>query len=134
MITVADTNYNRLVAQILGAVLVLVGLLGFVMGAGDYKLLGIFGVNMLHNVVHLLSGAVLLGAAFMDNGRNARLTNIVLGVVYLIVAAAAFIAPIGDLFNMTGDYADAGLHALIGVVLLGVAFTMKGDTMTARPM
>lgn len=128
----ADTNYNRLAAQIIGAVLVLVGLLGFVMGTGDYKLLGVFGVNLLHNVVHLLSGAVLLAAAFMDGGRNARLTNIVLGVVYLVVAAATWIAPLADLFYL--DVADAGLHALIGVVLLGVAFAMKADMGTARPM
>lgn len=124
----AETNYNRLIAQILGAVLVLVGLLGFV----NNPILGIFDVNVLHNVVHLLSGAVLLGAAFIDGGRNARLTNIVLGVVYLIVAAATWIGPLADLFAL--NVADAGLHALIGVVLLGVAFAMKGDTGMARPM
>lgn len=128
MIPLAETNYNRLVAQILGVVLILVGLLGFM----NDPVLGIFEVNPLHNVVHLLSGAVLLGAAFMDGGRNARLTNMVLGVVYLIVAAATWIPILADVFAL--NVADAGLHALIGVVLLGVAFAMKGETRMARPM
>lgn len=129
----AETNYNRLVAQIVGAVLVLVGLLGFVLvPSGDGLLLGLFGVNLLHNLVHLLSGAILLGAAFMQGGRNARLTNMILGAVYIVVAVATWIGPLADLFNL--DMMDAGLHAVIGLVLLGVAFAMKGDAMTARPM
>lgn len=127
----AETNYNRLVAQIVGAVLVLVGLLGFVLVPGEGMLLGLFGVNTLHNVVHLLTGAILLGAAFVADGRNARLTNMILGAVYLVVAVATWIGPLADLFNL--DVMDAGLHAAIGLVLLGVAFTMKGDTMMARP-
>lgn len=127
MIPLAETNYNRLVAQVLGAVLVLVGLIGFV----NDPVLGVFDVNVLHNVVHLLSGGVLLAAAFMDGGRNARLTNMVLGVVYLVVAAATWIGPLQDLFAL--NMADAGLHALIAIVLLGVAFAMKGETRMARP-
>lgn len=124
----ADTNYNRLVAQILGAVLVLVGVVGFV----NDPVLGVFDVNPLHNVVHLLSGAVLLAAAFMADGRNARLANMVLGAVYLVVAAATWIPGLNDLFAL--NVADAGLHALLGVVLLGVSLAMKGETRMARPM
>lgn len=122
----AEQNYNRLVAQILGAVLVLVGLLGFVMPS---PLLGIFAVDMIHNVIHLLTGAVLLGAAFMDGGRNVRLVNIVLGVVYLLVAALGFVAEgfLGTI--IVANMADHLLHLLLGVVLLGVAFAMKGTTM-----
>lgn len=128
MIPLVDTNYNRLVAQILGAVLVLVGILGFF----NDPVLGLFDVNALHNVVHLLSGAVLLGAAFMDHGRNARLVNMVLGAVYLVIAAATWIPGLNDLFAL--NTADAGLHVLIGVVLLGVALAMKGETRVGRPI
>lgn len=128
----AEQNYNRLVAQIVGAVLALVGLLGFVLGSGEYDLLGLFGVNTLHNVVHLLSGAVLLAAAFIDGGRNARLANMVLGAVYLVVAAATWIPVLADMFHL--NVADAGLHVLIGIVLLGVAFAMRTDAGTPRRM
>lgn len=128
----ATTNYNRLAAQVLGAVLVLVGLIGFAMD----PVLGIFHVSLLHNIVHLLSGIVLLGAAFMMDGRNARLANMVLGAVYLLVAALGFLA-MGTLDSLLGgtaadpalDMMDNGLHVLLGVVLLGVAFAFKGDAM-----
>ena len=130
----ADSNYNKLVAQILGAVLVLVGVLGFAL---PNPLLGLFGVNLLHNLVHLLTGGVLLAAAFMDGGRNARLVNIILGVVYLLVAVVGFLgidainALVGNASTDPGvALADPALHLLLAVVLLGVAFTMKETTMT----
>ena len=57
---------NRLVATIFGAVYILVGLLGFAVTGGvgflateGGLLLGIFMVNPLHNVAHLLIGAAL---------------------------------------------------------------------------
>ena len=58
---------NRLLATVFGAVYLLVGLLGFTATSGvgffDVKgglLLGIFEVNVFHNVAHLLIGAALL--------------------------------------------------------------------------
>jgi hypothetical protein len=139
----ADSNPNKLVAMVLGIVLVLVGILGFaIVPTAGGKLLGIFGVNMLHNVVHLLTGGVLLAAAFIDNGRNARLTNMVLGVVYALVAILGFvqIQAINDLlwtgkpYDGLGGFADAGLHAILAIVLLGVSFTMKETTMQTSRM
>ena len=57
---------NRLLATVFGAVYLLVGLLGFTATSGvgffDTKgglLLGIFEVNVFHNVAHLLIGAAL---------------------------------------------------------------------------
>lgn len=126
-------NYNKLVAQILGIVLVLIGILGFVMTS---PLFGTFALNTVHNVIHLVTGAILLAGAYMAGGRNARLTNMVLGGVYILVAIVGF-AGIESINHAIGNgandggivMADAALHALLGVVLLGVAFTMKQDTM-----
>lgn len=122
---------NKMVATIAGAVLALVGLLGFV----NDPILGVFEVNAIHNVVHLLSGIVLLGAAFMDNGANARITLLVFGVVYAIVAVAGFAAS-GLVAPLLGD-ADALvydniLHVLLAVVFLAVPLLVK-ETAT-RPM
>ena len=129
---IMEQNYNKLVAWILGVVLVLVGLLGFVMTT---PLLGIFDVSLVHNIVHLLTGGILVVGAVIDGGRNARLINMVLGVVYLLVAVVGFAAP-GLTTTLLGgttaapaiDAADNILHVLIGVVLLGVAFAMKETT------
>jgi hypothetical protein len=129
----AEQNYNKLVAWILGAVLVLVGILGFVMTS---PLLGIFEVSTTHNIVHLLTGAILIAGAAIDGGRNARLVNMVLGAVYLLVAVVGFAAP--DLTNTllsqaagTALMTDNVLHLVLGVVLVGVAFIMK-ETTTMR--
>lgn len=139
--TVTNGNdANKMVAMVLGGVLVLVGILGWVPGIvnGNGALLGIFGVNTLHNIVHLLTGAVLLAAAFIDNGRNARTINLVLGIVYLVVAVGNLLQPVNDLVNANGNdgtlspYTDLGLHALLGIVLVGVAMMNRHDT--TRPM
>src|SRR5438309_1566969 len=117
----ADTNYNKLIAQILGIVLVLVGILGFVSAlVTNGNLLGIFAVTTMHNVIHLLTGAVLLVGAFTAGGRNARLVNIILGVVYLLVTVVGFAAPsVLDALGVATNTADHLLHLVLGVVLLG---------------
>ena len=64
---------NRIVATVFGAVYVLVGLLGFAVTGGvgfiateGGLLLGVFQVNPLHNIAHLLIGAALLIAGFAN--------------------------------------------------------------------
>lgn len=134
--TVNTTNYNRLLAMILGWVLVLVGILGFVPGitqngAGPVTghntppstLLGIFEVNILHSIVHLVSGLFLLAGAYVAGGANARMYNIILGAVYIIVFLAGFVPAIADLLAINAT--DAGLHVVLGVVLLAVPFLVK---------
>jgi hypothetical protein len=61
------TSPNRLLATLFGAVYVVVGLLGFVVTGGVQflateggLLLGVFEVNPLHNIAHLLIGGALL--------------------------------------------------------------------------
>jgi hypothetical protein len=121
------SNINRTVAMVLGGILLLVGLLGFVMD----PILGIFEVDALHNVVHLLTGGILLAAAFLNNGEYVRTVNITLGVVYLLVALLGFIAPaaLGSLFQF--NMADNWLHVLLGVVLVGAGFADR--TRVDRP-
>lgn len=120
--------------MIAGAVLVLVGILGFIPAiAPDGALLGIFDVNLLHNLVHLLTGAILLGAAFMNDGVNARMTILVLGVVYAIVTIVGFIAPgyteglIGDTTNGVTMMPNNVLHLLLAIVFIAVPLLVKEE-------
>jgi uncharacterized membrane protein HdeD (DUF308 family) len=135
MVTNTTTDVNKLVATVFGAVFVLVGLLGFVMD----PILGIFQTSLLHNLVHLLSGAALLAAAFIDNGRNARMGLLVLGVVYALVTVLGFFAP--DLVNtllggtateLALDQADNFLHLILAAALIAVPLLFKGDAPVAR--
>jgi len=121
---------NRTVAMIAGAVLLLVGLIGFF----NDPVLGIFETNALHNVVHLLTGAVLLGAAFMGDNRErtSRMTLLTLGVVYAVVTILGFVAPglTGGLLgddpnNAVGMMPDNILHLLLAIVFIAVPLLVK---------
>ena len=81
---------NVLIGYVFGAVYLLVGLLGFTVSGGhDFagmdggKLLGLFMVNPLHNVAHLLIGALLVLAATRGEAVSSRV-NTVVGGVYLL--------------------------------------------------
>jgi hypothetical protein len=85
---------NQGVGFVFGAVFVLVGLTGFVVSGGHHavgrqggELFGVFQVNVLHNVVHLVVGAVMVAAAIMGE-RTARNANAAFGVVYLVLFAS----------------------------------------------
>lgn len=130
---------NKMVAMIAGAVLALVGILGFF----NDPVLGMFEVNAVHNVVHLLSGGVLLAAAFIDGGRNSRMSLLVLGVVYALVAILGFVAPaltesilLGTTTNPALNMADNVLHVVLAVVFIGVPLLVKERAIrpiTGRP-
>lgn len=106
-------------AMVLGVVFILVGILGFIpnpiVGEDGY-----FATDMLHNIVHLLSGIVLVIAA--GKGAAARMSLIVVGVIYLVVTVLGFLMPSGGkiLGLITINSADNYLHlALTAVLLLG---------------
>lgn len=129
-----EGNLNRTIAMLFGYVFLAVGALGFVMN----PTLILFGVNGLHNLVHIASGAVLLIGAYAAGGRNARTVNIVFGAVYLLVALLGFVAPGLTAALLASDadafpYADAILHAILGVALVGAGLAFKNDTTTAAP-
>jgi len=117
---------NRLVATIFGAVYLLVGLLGFVVTAGvgfiateGGYLLGIFEVNPLHNIVHLLIGAALLIGG-LSSVSGAKAVNRTVGAAYLLLGIVGFFiadSPLNILALNTGDHF---LHLASAVLLLGV--------------
>lgn len=136
--TVATTNAattndaNRTVAWVIGAIFVVVGILGFIPGiTQNGELLGIFGVNALHNWVHILSGAALLAGAAINHGEHARMANLVVGGTYALVTLLGFIAPgfLAGLLNQDNSFLapDNFLHLVLTLVLLGVALTVRNE-------
>lgn len=99
----------RTVTLAYGVVFLVVGVLGFVPGvtAGGEYLLGIFGVNALHNAVHLLFGVLGVVAAFTGRSRS-YLRGV--GVIYLLLGVLGFIP---------GLY--AGDEMLLGLVHINLA-------------
>lgn len=117
---------NRIVATIFGAVYLLVGALGFAATNGvsfiateGGLLLGIFAVNPLHNIAHLLIGAALLLAG-LANARAAKGVNIVVGAAYLLLGVVGFFL-VGTPANILAlNVPDHFLHLGSAIVLLGV--------------
>ncbi|MBI4543677.1 MAG: DUF4383 domain-containing protein [Gemmatimonadetes bacterium] len=113
------------VAQVFGWVFVLVGVLGFVAGSASMEegmLLGLFPVNLLHNLVHLAFGIWGIAAARSFGG--AKTYGQAGGVVYLLLAVVGLVAanPL-DLVPLGGN--DIWLHALLGAILAYFGFTAK---------
>jgi hypothetical protein len=131
----------RNTTMVIGAVFLLVGILGFIpgvttnYGAMDFAghesgamLLGVFQVSILHNIVHLLFGVA--GIAMARTDPMARWFLLVGGVVYLLLwiyglvidmNAAAYFVP----FNS----ADNWLHLILGVAMIGLGLWLGSDAM-----
>ena len=82
-------------ARIFGFVALLIGILGFVPGissggSGSGYLLGIFAINPLHNMIHIVTGLVAIFAGYYANGSFARMYALVFGLVYALVTVLGF--------------------------------------------
>ena len=119
---------GQLFALVFGAVYVLVGIMGFIDPLVDDqdKLLGIFGVNGLHNVAHLAVGALLLfGSRAPD---TARMVNLVVGVVYLLLGVLGLFGILieeGQSLDLNNNAADTALH--FGTAALALYFGTAGS-------
>ncbi|MFN2561950.1 MAG: DUF4383 domain-containing protein [Jatrophihabitans sp.] len=130
-----DRSRLQLAATVVAATFVLVGILGFVPGItthyGDMtgaghnsmaKLLGIFNVSVLHNVVHLLFGIV--GLALARTAAGAKNFLIGGGVIYLVLWIYGLLIDKNSNANFVPvNTADNWLHFVLGaaMVALGVA-------------
>jgi len=117
----------RQMAFILGAVFLLIGVLGFVPSATtDGMLLGLFHVNPAHNFVHLLSGVVAVVAGL--SGGSAPLWFFrVFGIIYGLVAILGFMGGSEPVLGMiANNRADVWLHALLSLVSLILGFLPIG--------
>jgi hypothetical protein len=120
-----------LYAGVVGAVLVVAGIVGFFYNAeftSDESVrdavFGILDVNGWHNVVHILTGVLGL-LAYAAGAYAARSYALALGVVYLVVAAWGFVVGDGDsiLSIIPVNTEDNILHLLLGVAGVGAALT-----------
>ncbi len=117
-----------------GAVFLLVGVLGFVPGitsnydqltfAGhmsEAKLIGLFQVSVLHNIVHLLFGVA--GIALARNGANAVAYLIGGGVIYLLLGIYGVLIDMDSTANFVPvNNADNWLHFVLaaGMIAMGL--------------
>lgn len=124
-------------AMVFGVVFLLAGILGFIPAAapqhsdGMRYLLGLFMTGGVENVIHLLSGATALAAAF-NSERLAQLWFRVLGVVYAVVTVVGFAQKDTVLGIFDVNTADNFLHLLLAVVILAIGFGLKSEVAAAE--
>ena len=131
-----DRTPVQSLAALVGVVFVLVGILGFVPGItthyGDLsfaghdsgaKLLGIFQVSILHNIVHLLFGVV--GLALAKTAGGARNFLVGGGAVYL---ALWVLGLVGGADWIPVNTADNWLHFGLGVGMIALGLVASRGT------
>jgi hypothetical protein len=134
----------RLYALTVGAVLTVIGIIGFFYNASfavgndinaSDPVFGLLAVNAWHNIVHILTGVLGLLAA----GYAARTYALGFGLVYLVVAFLGFIDfASGDLDDtilqvIPVNTEDNFLHLVLGILGLaaGAATPRAGAARTA---
>ena len=141
--TATRTNVQK-ASMVVGAVFLLVGVLGFVPGitanhdqlhlAGhesEALLLGLFQVSALHNIVHLLFGAA--GIALARTATGARSFLLYGGIIYLVLFVYGLVVPqdsVGNFVPLNGF--DNGLHFVLGVGMVALALILTKGHAKAR--
>ncbi len=131
-----EVQMVKRIAMLFGVVFLVVGILGFTVSGGMQmgdaanapKLLGLFPINLLHNIVHLAFGVWGLMAARTSGGATSFCK--IGGVIYLVLACLGLVAPTTFGLIPIGG-ADIYLHALLGIVLAGVGFTAPQEAASA---
>lgn len=132
----AGRGVVRTVAAAVGAVFLLVGVLGFVPGittnfdqlafAGresGAELLGLFQVSVLHNVVHIAFG--VFGLILSRSVRGAIGFLVVGGAIYLLLWLYGTIIDLNSTNNFVPvNTADNVLHLVLGVVMVAAGLVL----------
>ena len=133
-----DRTLAQTLALVFGATFLLVGILGFIPGittdygdmafageGSDAKLLGLFEVSILHNIVHLLFGVGILAARRHDTARQYLLYS---GIIYAILFLyGLFVGTEDDANFVPMNGADDVLHLVLAAALLGSYFLTRRD-------
>jgi hypothetical protein len=143
---VPPRNPASMSALVVGAVFLLVGILGFIPGVTtDYdmmsfaghdsmaKLLGLFQVSVLHNIVHLLFGVA--GIALARTARTAAGYLMAGGVVYLVLWIYGLIVDQASQANFVPlNTPDNWQHFVLGLGMIALGLfafrTVRAGTTT----
>ncbi|CAM4011166.1 DUF4383 domain-containing protein [Smaragdicoccus niigatensis] len=124
------------VSSTVGALFVMVGFAGFIPGVttgygsltwmgmdSQARLLGLFQVSILHNLVHIAFGVV--GILLARRARTARLYLLVGGAIYLLLFLyGVLIDPLTDANFVPVNSADNWLHAVLGVAMVALGLML----------
>ena len=113
-------DIHKTYALVLGIVLGIVGLWGFF----SSSVLGLFGVNALQSVLHLIAAAFGIYAGTKGDGHT---FDMGIGWIAIILGVLGFIPVASDLLTslLNINTATSVLHLGIGIVSLGLVYGVK---------
>ena len=108
----------KAIAKILGVVLLLIGIAGFV----RHDLLGA-NLNTPHNAVHIVTGIIAIYFGFAGSANGARAFCLIFGAIYLLLGAVLYgmgtgpehVKMVGPLMLGTRDHI---IHVVVGIIFL----------------
>jgi hypothetical protein len=116
------------ISKVFGVALLAAGVLGFIPAfTPNGRLLGLFEVNGLHNLIHLSSGVVALWTGFSSEAASRKYFQI-FGVLYaLITVLGVFYGDRAILGLVAHNTADIFLHIVIAGSALVLGFGSFGS-------
>lgn len=135
-----DRSLVQKAAALVGVAFLLIGVLGFIPGIttnlydglefagheGNAKLLGLFEVSILHNIVHLLFGVA--GVVLARTWAGARTFLIGGGVIYLVLWVYGLVVDQDSSANFVPlNSADNWLHFVLGVGMITLGVVLGRD-------
>jgi hypothetical protein len=142
-----DRSLVQVVADLVGAAFLIVGIAGFIPGItthlyggldfaghdGNAQLIGLFHVSVLHNLVHIALG--IAGLALARTWSGARTFLIGGGIVYLALWLYGLIIDKDSSANFVPlDRADDWLHFLLGLGMIAAGvLTTRERAVVERP-
>jgi Domain of unknown function (DUF4383) len=120
----------RVISIVLGLIFIGVGVLGFVPGQEIVSSQGLFKVDFEHNLVHLISGLLLILLPFIMGGKQ---TLLLVGVIYAAIALLGFLHPLDPTLipgHIAVNEADRFLHVILAAILLlaGLVFSNHSNS------
>jgi hypothetical protein len=105
----------RIYATLVGMVLFLLGLVGLLLG--DELLLGVVNIDILEDLVHVASGALLLYAGVQHSAGVTRGIVGAVSLVYILVGLLGFVVPyLFGLLPHGYSIVDIAIHLILGVL------------------
>lgn len=131
-------------AMAVGAVFLLVGVLGFIPGitsnydslsvagpTSEALLLGVFQVSILHNIVHLLFGVA--GLLMARSRTQARAFLLYGGIIYLVLWIYGLVIGHDSPANFVPvNNADNWLHLVLGIGMVALALLLSREPSVSR--
>jgi hypothetical protein len=113
----------RMACALFGLIFLVLGISGYMtVFISNGLLFGLLEVDEIHNLAHLLTGAIALLAT--ATARSSKLCLKFIGFIYLVLGVAGF-AMDGEVLGMQVNVMDNWLHLILGAAALYVGLSFK---------